>query len=239
MISSASLIATVAMRLPLLPSSAIKSIMIVFKTEGVISGSETLFSTTLNNKTYSIKMSAKSGDSTKNILNLVESNILNTDGREGILYINGKQAPLNQAEISLKEWTSLIIQFKKPETSSNSEVLVLGTSKTTIGVFSSYSQPIDAQRESVVYNFWEDINNLQWSSYYVNNDYWENILAEITDISSGVGTDTIWDTFLGRNNIVQVPGVISTDETILLQMGNYQYETYSDTIKQSIYRSPA
>ena len=226
-------------KLPLPSASPIKAIMLVFKTAGLSTGSEYFLTIPVNGRSYQITMAPKAGDSSRNILSLLENGSYSTDGREAVMYINGKQAPINTAKISLNEWTSLIIQFKTAATFYDNGIRLFGAIRTTVGIFSSYSQPIDAKRESVVYNFWDDINNVNWYNYYSNGDYWQDVFAEITDISSKIGTDTIWDTFLGRNTIVQAPEVISADNTIILQMGNYEYETYSDTIKESIYRSPA
>lgn len=226
-------------KLPLPATSPIKAIMLVFKTEGVATGSQDFLTIPVNGRSYQVSLSAKGGDSSRNIISLLENGLYSTDGREATMYVNGKKAPINRAEISLKEWTSLIIQFVTSASFYDNGVSVIGTVKTTIGVFSSYSEPIDAKKESVVYNFWDDINNVNWNNYYSNGDYWQDVFAEITDISAKIAIDTIWDTFLGRNIIVQTPDVLTADSIIPLQMGNYEYETYSSISKESIFRSPA
>jgi hypothetical protein len=143
-------------------------------------------------------------DPNKNILVLGEfGGLYSTEGRIADLYINGRLAPINSAEIPLNHWTSLIIRFRTPVSSDSlSYFSVKGVTKTNISLFSSYSLPLETLKESTVYNSWDEVDNANWNNYS-SSDTWIDVFASIIDVSSFSGIGNLWETFLGRNVVVQ------------------------------------
>ena len=220
-------------------TQATEAIMVIFKTQGVVDETKTIFEISVNNSEYSIEITP-SADSNKNTLVFKEfSGLFPTDGRLADLYINGKLAPINNAEISLNEWTSLIIKFRiAASADSSSYFSVRGVTKTNVSLFSSYGLPLESKKESVTYNTWDDIDDITWNDYYDSN-IWLNVFASIVDVSSFSGVGRLWETFLGRNVVVQQEEEFFSDENSILQTGQYRYKTYLNTKRQSLYQNPA
>lgn len=216
-----------------------EAIMLVFKTQGVVGETKDIFEISVNNSEYTIQITP-SLNTDKNILLFKEfAGLYTTDGRLADLYINGRLAPINEAEIPLNQWTSLIIRFKKPSSSDSiSYFSVNGVTKTNVSLFSSYSLPLESKKESTTYNAWEDIDNVNWNNYS-SSDTWLDVFASITDVSSSSGIGSIWETFLGRNVVIQQADEFSTDDNAILQTGQYHYKTYLPTITESSYQNPA
>ena len=115
---------------------------------------------------------------------------------------------------------------------------IFGDVETNIAIFSSYCLPTSTLKESVIYKYWDDIDNAAWNSYSSNT--WKDVFGTFTDLSASSGVNNIWDTFLNRNIITQNKDLLSLDDIIPLTMGNYRYETASSGLtKVYISRSPA
>lgn len=233
-----------------MPSSVLKlqmsnqstqAVMLVLKTTGVSTGSSQLLETQVNNNTYSIYVSPGTISGKNKVLLYENSNPFSGVYEPAKLYINGKMAPINSAEISLNQWTSLIINFNNPAESSNNTqnyMKILGDVDTNIAIFSSYCLSTSTLKESVIYKYWDDIDNATWYSYSSNT--WKDVFGTFTDLSASSGVNNIWDTFLNRNIITQNKDLLSLNDIIPLTMGNYKYETaVSGLTKVYISRSPA
>lgn len=216
-----------------------EAIMVIFKTQGVVGEAKDLFEISVNNSEYTIQISP-SLYADKNILVFKEfSGLFPTDGRLADLYINGILAPINNAEISLNQWTSLIIKFRIAASSDSvSYFSVRGVTKTNVSLFSSYGLPLESKKESITYKTWDDVDDGIWDDYYTSN-IWLSVFATIVDVSSFAGVGNLWETFLGRNVVVQQEEEFFSDENSILQTGQYQYKTYLSTKRESIYQNPA
>ncbi len=212
--------------------------MVVFKVDGSIPISKNLFEISTNNSKFEINIVENAQK--YNISAYEVGTPYNNDNRNIDIYVNGKLTPINQAFIAKNEWVSVIFKFSKTATSDSTSYFVAygSTTSLNISIFSSYSQSIDSKRESIVYNFWGDIDSTNWYNYQTSYT-WQTVFGTTNDLSASIGVNTIWDTFLNRNNISQTKSQLTLDDIIPLNMGQYQYETYSSIVKQSIYRSPA
>jgi hypothetical protein len=216
-----------------------EALMVVFKTQGVAGELKDIFEISVNNSEYIIRI-GPSLNTNKNILTLTEFNgLYSTEGRIAELYVNGRLAPINNAEIPLNQWTSLIIRFLNPVSSDSlSYFSVKGVTKTNISLFSSYSLPLETSKELAIYNSWDEIDNVNWNNYS-SSDTWIDVFASILDVSSSSGIGSLWETFLGRNIVVQQVEEFSIDDDSILETGEYQYKTYLATKKESLYQNPA
>jgi hypothetical protein len=216
-----------------------EAIMIIFKTQGIQEGAENIFEMSINNSEYFVEI-VPTEDTKKNKLLLKEfGGLFTTEGRLANIYINGILAPINNAEVSLNEWTSLIIRFRSSASSDSvSYFSVNGVTKTNISLFSSYSLPLETKGESIISNSWAVIDNEDWQ-YYSDSKTWSEVFASIKDIQSFSGIGSVWETFLGTNKIAQQQGAFEVDEEPFLKTSQYQYKTYFSTTKESIYQSPA
>jgi hypothetical protein len=222
-------------------SKSIKSIMMVFKTAGLEGNSTTdLFEIAANNSKYKVRISRNTMlANTKNVITITEFDGLGpTDGRVANLYINGKLAPINNAQITINQWTNLIIDFIYPASSNSSNyVTVYGNTSTSVSMLSSYSLPLEAKKESISYNFWDDTNNVNWYNYSSQNT-WENVFASISSLDTVNTVNTNWKTFLNAD-IIRQSSELTLEDDLPLQLGGYEYKTFASTTKKSIYRSPA
>ena len=220
-------------------TQATEALMLIFKTQGVVGETKDLFEISVNNSEYTIQI-MPSLYSDKNILVFKEfSGLFPTDGRLADLYINGRLAPINNAEISLNQWTSLIIKFRITASSEgNNYFSVKGVTKTNVSLFSSFGLPLEFKKESVTFNTWDDIDDVTWNEYYASN-IWLNVFASIIDVSSFAGIGSLWKTFLGRNVVGQQEEEFFSNENSILQTGQYRYRTYLSTKRESLYQNPA
>lgn len=235
----------------------IKSILVFFKSSGNVYSTNiantSIFNMFINGTSYSIRTKAIENKPNINVLSVYSGSISNqqqqeTETKKTVnLYINSKLAPLNNAEYTINTWNALIIEFINPKTTTGSggfftlNAYPSATALTTnISNFAFFSTSQEQTVESVVYNYWEDINNENWYNYTTTAPTtWGGLLSTTTSIKSNLSAVDIWNNILGRNVVTAITtNAQTTDDLLPLQLGQYQYKTYIDIAKKTIVQSP-
>jgi len=233
-------------------SNTIKSIMFFFKTSGKKYGDNTpttLFQMKANGRFYKIKVQFVPGKEDTNKLVLYSGpNELNVtselETKKTInIYQNRIRTPLNDCQFKKDQWTFIILEFLNPVSSIDSFFQVVsGTGlATNISNFSYYCLNTAEQVQYTTYNYWNDIDNVNWYNYTSNSFTWQDVYATKTNSRPQGSVTDIWNSFFGVSAITQVNNstVAETiDDIIPLQLGNYEYKTYQDIIKVSKIQSP-
>lgn len=234
----------------------IKSILVFFKSSGnvyPVVSTTPIFTMSINGRSYSIRTKAVENKPNINVLSVFSGPLSSsiqqeTETKKTVnLYINSKLAPLNNAEYTINTWNALIIEFINPTTTtgSNGFFTLNGyasatTLTTNISNFAFFSTSQEQTVESIVYNYWEDVNNENWYNYTTTAPTtWGGLLSITTSIKSNLSAVDIWNNILGRNIVTAITtNAQTTDDLLPLQLGQYQYKTYIDIAKKTIVQSP-
>lgn len=233
----------------------IKSILVFFKSSGNVYpdiSNTTIFTMSIGGRSYSIRTKAVQDKPSINVLSVFSGPLSSSVQQETEikktvnLYINSKLAPLNNAEYTVNTWNALIIEFIKPTTTTGSNGFFTlngyasATLTTNISNFAFFSTSQEQTVESIVYNYWEDVNNENWYNYTTTAPTtWGGLLSITTSIKSNLSAVDIWNNILGRNIVTAITtNAQTTDDLLPLQLGQYQYKTYIDIAKKTIVQSP-